>query len=53
VNDAICVRPMPNIAEALEIRITLAIQQVDEDTRSMVWTELDHRLEICHVNDCQ
>jgi hypothetical protein len=40
---------MPNMSEALKMRITRVMQQVYENTRSMIWTELDRRLEICPV----
>jgi hypothetical protein len=48
VNDAFYMRPMTNMAEALKMRITRAIQ-VDENTRSMIQTDLHRRLEICPV----
>jgi hypothetical protein len=35
---------------SLKQRITTAVASVVEDSLRCVWTELDYRIDICHIN---
>jgi hypothetical protein len=38
-----------HICVSLKQRITTAVASVDEEMLRSVWTELDYRIDICHV----
>ena len=49
VEDRVFVPPLPVSLNELKQRIRTAVASVDEDIRRSVWTELDYRIDICHV----
>ena len=49
VEDRVFIPPLLVSLNELKQRITTAVASVDEDMLRSVWTELDHRIDICRV----
>ena len=49
IKDRVFVPPLLVSLNELKERITTAVESVDEDMLRSVWTELDHRIDICRV----
>jgi len=49
VEDRVFVPPLPVSLNKLKQCIRTAVVSVDEDMLRSVWTELDYRIDICHV----
>jgi hypothetical protein len=49
IKDGVFVPALPVSLNELKQRITTAVAIVDEDVLRSVWTELDYRIDICHV----
>jgi len=49
IKDTLFVPPLPVSLNELKQRITTAVASVDKDMLRAVWTELDHRIDICRV----